>query len=64
MAAKYHKDIAELCETEILDQKKAEEHYQRAMELFEGENAPRYTSTQERNKKESVFSYSRPYVAP
>jgi len=37
MAAKYHKEIAEVYENEAMDKAKALEHYERAAELYEGE---------------------------
>jgi alpha-soluble NSF attachment protein len=37
MAAKYHKDIAEICENDLSDNKQAAAHYERAAELYEGE---------------------------
>lgn len=37
MAAKYHKDIAEIYETELLDNSKAATHYERAADIYETE---------------------------
>jgi alpha-soluble NSF attachment protein len=38
MAAKYHKDVAEIYENDLSDKKQAAAHYERAAELYEGES--------------------------